>query len=72
MEWHGLALGLPQICPMKSEWVQGHSLSCASVVFERLRGTALSCDDMRRTTQLPKHQFNVYPLEAFDSHPGCV
>ncbi len=47
MSGHGLALGLPQICPMKSGLVLEHSLSCASVVFKRLRGTALDCGDVR-------------------------
>ena len=53
MDGHGLALKLPQICPTKSDRILGHSQSCASVVFKRLRGTALDCDNMRWTTRLP-------------------
>ena len=49
MDGHGLALELPQICPTKSGRILGHSQSCASVVFKRLRGTALDYEDMRWT-----------------------
>lgn len=52
MDWHGLALKLPQICPTKSDRILGHSQSCASVVFKGPRDTALDHDGARQTAQL--------------------
>lgn len=72
MGGHGLALGLPQICPMKSGLVLEHSLSCASVVFKGLRNIALDCDDMRWTRNCRITGPTPTHLEKFDFRILCV